>query len=94
VLFFFGGVVVSVAGVRCDGVVVVVAPFCEVVCELKTGGVGGGVFKVNDDELFVRVGWEEKGRFTGWFEAKDVAILCLGMISSQSHNHYERLTSL
>lgn len=56
-LFFFGGVVLGVAGVGSNRVVVVVAPFCEVICEFEAAGVGGGVFEVDDDELFVGVGW-------------------------------------
>ena len=40
---------------RLGGVVVIVAPFCEVVCEFEAGKVGGCVFEVDDDELFVGV---------------------------------------
>jgi hypothetical protein len=41
--------------------VVVVAPFCEVVCEFQTTGIGGCIFEVDDDQLFVGVLREEKG---------------------------------
>lgn len=76
-LFFFRRVVVCITGVRRNGVMIIIAPFCEVICELETRGVGGGVFEVDDDELFVGVSWEEKGRFAGRFEAEDIAVLCL-----------------
>lgn len=46
---------------------IVVAPFRKVVCEFQTGGVGGGVFEVDNYELFVVIGWEEeRGR---WWES-------------------------
>jgi hypothetical protein len=79
-LFVRGGVVVLIARVGCDGIVVVVAPFCEVVCEFEAGGVGGGVFEVDDDELLVAVGGEKEGGFAGGLEAEDVAVLGLVMI--------------
>jgi hypothetical protein len=46
-----------------DGEVVVVAPFSEMVCEFETGGVGRGVFEINDHKLFVRVLGEKEW---GW----------------------------
>ncbi len=58
-LLFGGWVVVCVAGVGGLRVVVVVAPFGEVVCEFEAAHVGVGVFEVDDDELFVFVGGEE-----------------------------------
>lgn len=72
----------GVAGMRRDRVVIVVAPFCEMVCKLETWCIGGGVFKVDDYELFVGVGWQEKGRFAGWLETEDIAVLCLDSLSS------------
>lgn len=39
---------------------VVVAPFGEMVCDLETGRVGGGVLEVDDDELAVGVFGEEE----------------------------------
>lgn len=39
-LFFKGWVIVGIACPWSGGVVVVVAPFCEVVCEFETWGVG------------------------------------------------------
>lgn len=71
-----------VAGIWGDRIMIVVAPFCEVVCELETRGICGGIFEVDDDKLFVGISWEEEGRFAGWFEAEDIAILCLGSVSS------------
>lgn len=56
---------------------VVVAPFCEVVCEFEARGVAGGVFEVDHDELFVGVGGKEEGGFGGGEEAEDVAVLGL-----------------
>lgn len=41
---------------------IVVAPLREVVCEFQARGIGGCVFKVDHDELFVRILWEEKRR--------------------------------
>ena len=46
---------------------IVVAPFCEMVCELETWSIGGSVFEVDDYELLVGVGWQEEGRFARWF---------------------------
>lgn len=43
------------AGVRGSCVVVVVSPFGEVIGEFESRQVGRGVFKVNDDELFVLI---------------------------------------
>lgn len=54
-LLLRGRVGLHVAGVRGGGVVVVVGPLGEVVCELEAGEVGRGVFEVDDDELFVFV---------------------------------------
>jgi hypothetical protein len=59
VLFGNSGVGGGVAGVG-GGLVVVVAPFCKVVCEFEAGGVGIGVFEINDYELFVLVGRMEE----------------------------------
>lgn len=55
-LFLECGVVVCIArpGCRRWGMVVV-APFCEMVCEFEAWGVGGGVFEIDDYELFVLV---------------------------------------
>jgi hypothetical protein len=46
-----------------DGEVVVVAPFREMISEFETGGIGRGVFEINDHELFVRILGEEEW---GW----------------------------
>lgn len=59
VLLFRSGVGVCIAGVRRGRVVVVVAPFCEVVCEFESWRVGGGVFEIDHYELFVGVGREK-----------------------------------
>jgi hypothetical protein len=67
---------------RRDRVVIVVAPFGKMVCELQTGGISGGVFEIDNDELFVSVGWEKERRFTGRLKSEDIAILCLHSISS------------
>lgn len=77
-LFGGGGEGFGVADVRGGGVVVVVAPFGEVVGEFEAGGVAGGVFEVDDNELLVCVGGEEEGGFGGGEEAEDVAVLGLG----------------
>lgn len=63
-------------------VVIVVAPFRKVVCELETRRVGGCIFEVNNDELFVRVLREEergRGRAAAVVgdEAENVAVLSL-----------------
>jgi hypothetical protein len=62
--------------------VIVVAPFREMVCELKTWRIGRSVFEVDDYELFVGIGWQEEGRFARWFETEDIAVLCLDSVSS------------
>ena len=77
VLFLRGRVSFLVEGVGCGRGVVVVAPFGEMVCEFQAGGVGGGVFEVDYDELFVFVGGEEEGGFAGGFKAEEVAVLGL-----------------
>lgn len=46
------------AGMACPGcswIVVIVTPFCEVVCEFEAGRVGGCVFEVYDNQLLVVV---------------------------------------
>jgi hypothetical protein len=49
-----------------------------VVCELEAGHVGGGVLKVDDDELLVLVGGlQEGGLLVVRAEAEDVAVLGL-----------------
>ena len=59
-LLFGMGVLVGITfpGYVC---VVVVAPFCKVVCEFVAGCVGVGVLEVYDYELFVLIGGEEMG---------------------------------
>lgn len=70
-----GGRVACVGG---GGVVVVVGPLCEVVCELEAAGVGACVLKVDDDELLVLVCWLKEGGFlVVWADAEDVAVLGL-----------------
>lgn len=54
-LLFQCWVLFGVALPRVGGVVVIVAPFCKVVCEFEAGGVGGGILKVDNDELLVGV---------------------------------------
>lgn len=76
-------VVFGIACPRFRSVVVIVAPFREMVCEFEARCVGGCVFEVYDDELFVGVLGKEKwggcGAGGGWFrdEAENVAVLCL-----------------
>ena len=54
-LFFEGWVSVCVACPRLSRIVVIVAPFSEMVGELKTRSVRGCVLKINDNELSVSV---------------------------------------
>ena len=68
-LFFWARVAGRVAGVGLGGVVVVVAPFGEVVGEFHAGCVGRGVLEVDDDELAVLVVGEEEGGFAGGLKA-------------------------
>lgn len=57
---------------------VVVGPLGEVVCKFEPGEVGAGVFKINDDELFVLVFGLEQGRLLIiGADTEDVAVLCL-----------------
>lgn len=60
-LLLDGGIIVRVARPWFVGIVVVVAPFREVVCEFQTRGIGGCVLEVDDYELFVCILREEKG---------------------------------
>lgn len=76
-----GGEGFGVADVGVRGVVVVVAPLREVVCEFEAGVVAGGVLEVDYDELLVGVGREEERGFGGGEEAEDVAVLGLGGVS-------------
>jgi hypothetical protein len=77
-LLVWGRVAGGVAGVGAGGVVVVVGPLGEVFCELEAGQVGGGVLKVDDDELLVLVGGlQEGGLLVVRAEAEDVAVLGL-----------------
>jgi hypothetical protein len=62
-LFFFGGVVLGFAGIGHHRIVVIIAPFCKVIREFEARGVGGSVFEVDYNELFVGVGREEKRGF-------------------------------
>ena len=77
VLFFWAWVAGCVAGVGLRGVVVVVAPFGEVVGEFHAGCVGRGVLEVDDDKLAMFVVGEEERRLAGGLEAQKVAILSL-----------------
>jgi hypothetical protein len=78
VLLLGGGIRGCVAGVGSNGVVVVVCPLREVVCELEPREVSARVLEVDDDELlmFVR-GLEERGLFVVGPDAEDVAVLGL-----------------
>ncbi len=77
----------SIASVWCDRIVIIVAPFSKVVCELKTGSVSGGIFEVDNNKLFMRVGWKKERRFAGRLEPEDIAVLSLESISSRiSHS--------
>ena len=77
-LFLGRGVARCVTGVGAGGVVVVVGPFGEVVCEFETREVSGGVLEVDDHELFVFVGGlEERGGLVVGADAEDVAVLGL-----------------
>lgn len=84
VLFFGGGVDVGVAAPGGGGVVVVVAPFGEVVGELQAGRVGVRVFKVDDDELLVRIGGQQERRCARGQKTEDVSVLSLNFVSSLS----------
>ena len=53
--------------------------------------VSGGVFEVNDDELFVLIGWEKERGFATGFYAEEVAILGLYIVSAinlQRYNYF------
>ena len=50
----------SVASPRSCGIVIIVAPFCEMVGKFKTWSVCRRIFEVNDDQLLVSVLGEEK----------------------------------
>lgn len=77
-LLVWGGVTGDIARIGPDGVVVVVGPFGKVVCKFEARHVGGGVFKVDHDELFVLVcRLEEGGFFVVRTDAEDVAVLRL-----------------
>lgn len=56
-LFLHRRVVFCITRLRLLLVVVVVAPFREMVCEFETRSVSGCVFEVDDYELFMGVCW-------------------------------------
>jgi len=77
ILLFGSGVEGRVAEPGHLLIVVVVAPFGEVVGELEARGVCVGVLEVNDNQLLVRVGGQEKRRSARGKETEDVAVLGL-----------------
>ena len=78
-------VALLVAGVRGDGVVVVVGPLGKVVGKLEAARVGGGILKVNDNQLLVLVGSLEKRRlFVVGTDTQNVAVLCLWVLVNQT----------
>lgn len=77
VLFRGRGVEFRLESVGFALVVVVVAPFGEVIGEFEAGEVGVGVFEVNYYEPLVGVGREEKGGLAARRQAEDVAVLSL-----------------
>jgi len=77
VLLFGSGVEGCVAEPGHLLVVVVVAPFGKVVGELEARGVCIGVLEVDNDQLLVRVGGQEKGRCARRQKTEDVAVLGL-----------------
>lgn len=85
-------------GVGVDRVVVVVCPFGKVIGKLEAGYIGGSIFKVNDDQLFVLVcGLKKRRLFVVRLDAQNVTVLCLCdtlsvycPISAPSHCHLHR----
>lgn len=68
-LLFGSWVSLMATGVRADGIVVVVRPLSKVIGKFQAGYVGGGIFKVNDDQLLVLVGClEQGGLFIIWLD--------------------------
>ncbi len=49
------GIILGVAGPRLICIMVIVAPFGKVICELQSGCVGRGILKVNDYQLLVGI---------------------------------------
>lgn len=47
---------------------VIVAPLCKVIGKLQSGHIGIGIFKVNNDKLFVLISWVQERRFARRFE--------------------------
>ena len=82
-LFFFGWVILGVAGVRRSRVMIIITPFGKVVRELETRSVSGGVLEVNYDQLLVGVRWEQQRGFARWLEAENIPVLGLQNISSK-----------
>ena len=82
VLFLRGRVVACIAHVGKCLIMVVVAPFVEVIGKLKASNIGGRVLEVNHDELLVFVGGLQQGRLlVVWPLAKDVSVLRLFPVS-------------
>ena len=76
---------------------VVIAPFCEMVCKFQAWSIGVCVLEVDDYELLVLVCGEEERRFTGGLDTEDVAVLCLSLLvivkeylGLASLHHYEQ----
>ncbi len=57
ILLLAGRVSARMAGVRDDGVMVVIHPLDKVVGELEAAHIGCSILEVNDNELLVLVGW-------------------------------------
>ena len=76
VLFFWRRIHPRAESVR-RGVMIVIAPFCEMVCEFLSRNVCRGVFKVDYDQLLVLICRKQQWRFTTGLNAQKIAILCL-----------------
>lgn len=62
-LLFHARVPRGVAGPWLSGIMIVVAPLCEVVREFQAGCVGRGILEVDDHKLFVGVLGKQEWRW-------------------------------
>lgn len=73
-----GVAALGAAGVGGGRVVIVVGPLGEVVCEFEPWQVGRGIFKIDDNELFVFIlGLQEGRSLVVGADAEDIAVLSL-----------------
>lgn len=77
-LFLDCRIAIRVTSIGCNGVVIIVSPFGEMVCKFEAYSIGSSVFKIDDNQLLMLVGGLKKRRFlVVGANSENVAILGL-----------------